>query len=168
MPLGQQSLSAGEPWYASGTVWTIVGIVVAVVLGCWAVWAAFRSARPRRALYITVDQAVLLPRSAPGLEHRRLEASLEGRGLTTPYVVTVGVVSDSAMDSAPAMFGGAPLVLDFGVPILALLDKSSVPGRPRVRELAVWHHWARVRQTGQLDRGTLQGGHEVGGYVGRN
>ncbi|QFZ17567.1 hypothetical protein [Saccharothrix syringae] len=134
MALGQQVWAAGEPWYASGTFWTIAAVVVAVIAIVVGAWAAFRSARPRRALYITVDQAVSLLRAAPGLDGSGVAVSLHGRELTRPYVVTVDVVSNSALDIAPSAFGGSPLELEFGVPVLALLDQESDAGRPAVRE----------------------------------
>ncbi|NGY63420.1 hypothetical protein G7043_31305 [Lentzea sp. NEAU-D13] len=133
VPLAEQSPPAAEPFYTSGTFWTIVGILVAIALGAWAVWAAFRSARPQRALYINVDQAVSLLRAAPGLHGSGIAVSLHGRELTRPYVVTVDVVSDSSLDIGPSAFGEAPLELEFGVPVLALLDQESDAGRPAVR-----------------------------------
>ncbi|MFD5831013.1 hypothetical protein [Lentzea sp. NPDC060358] len=107
----------------------VVGLV-AIVVGAW---AAFRSARPRRALYINVDQAVSLLRAAPGLHGSGVVVSFNGRTLTRPYVVTIDVVSDSALDIAPSAFGGKPLELEFGVPVLALFEHESHPGRPAVR-----------------------------------
>lgn len=134
VPLAEQSSPAAEPFYASGTFWTIVGIVVAIALGAWAVWAAFRSARPRRSLYIDMSQAVSLLRTAPGLHGSGLTVSLRGQELTRPYVATVDVISSSALDIAPGAFGGSPLELEFGVPVVALLDQGSHAGRPAVRE----------------------------------
>jgi hypothetical protein len=137
MQLDEQSLSAGEPWYASTTLWAVAAVVVALVAIPVATWAAFRSARPRRALYISVDQAASLLRTKSALDGHDLTVSLDGRALTALYVATVNVVSDSVLDIAPAAFSGAPLELDFGVPILTLLGKTSDAGRTGVRDPAV-------------------------------
>ncbi|MEU4445053.1 hypothetical protein AB0K14_02145 [Actinosynnema sp. NPDC050801] len=133
MPLGQQQVPQ-EPWYTSGTAWTIVGIVVAVMLGSWAVWAAFRSARPRRTLHIWVESLVPLVNTAPGLHGRQLTVALDGHKLRSPYVVEVEMASRGALDISAAAFGGQPLELDFSVPIVALLKQSVDAGRPAVRE----------------------------------
>ncbi|MFC6091664.1 hypothetical protein [Saccharothrix lopnurensis] len=137
MPLGEQSLSAGEPWYVSGTFWTIAAVVVGVVAIAVTTWAAFRSARPRRILYIWADSAVPLVSNSPGLRGRSLAVSLDGRELAEPHTVTVRVAGRSALDIAASAFDGAPLELEFGVPIVALLEQRSDAGRAAVREPAV-------------------------------
>ncbi|MCK2245271.1 MULTISPECIES: hypothetical protein [unclassified Crossiella] len=133
MTVAQKILAEEDPWYFSGWALALASIVVAVSLGTWAVWAAFRSARPRRILHISVDSAVPLVTTAPGLEGRQIQVILDGHTLTSPYVVTVDVISRSALDIAPAAFSEKPLELEFGVPLVALLDQQSEAGRPAVR-----------------------------------
>jgi hypothetical protein len=43
--MGIMPWAAADRWYADGTLWTIVGVVVAVVFGAITVWAQFASAR---------------------------------------------------------------------------------------------------------------------------
>lgn len=140
MPLTEESSPPGAPFYTSGTFWTIIGIAVAIALGCWAVWAAFRSSNPKRTLHITTDQVVPLVTSAPGLEGRRIMVSLDGRQLTTPHVITVDIVSRSGKDITPEMFSSAPLELEFGTPIVALLNQYSDARRAAVRDPSVTLH----------------------------
>ncbi|WP_148088788.1 hypothetical protein [Saccharothrix texasensis] len=109
----------------------VVVAVVAIVVGAW---ATFRSARPRRVLYVWVDSAVPLINSTPGLDGRKLTVSLDDQELTAPYAVTVEVISRGAVDIAASAFGGTPLELEFDAPILTLLDKTVNAGRPAVRE----------------------------------
>ncbi len=132
MPLGQQ-LPAEDPWYASGTFWAIVAVVVAVVAIIVGAWAAFRSARPRRVLYVWVDSAVPLMNTARGLHGQRLAVTLDDQELTAPYVVAVEVVSRGALDIAAAAFGGRPLELEFGAPVLGMLEWQADAGRAAVR-----------------------------------
>ncbi|MFT7835596.1 hypothetical protein Q5530_05545 [Saccharothrix sp. BKS2] len=133
MPLTEQPLAAGEPWYASGTFWAIAAVVVAVVAIVVGAWAAFRSARPRRVLYVWVDSAVPLMNTARGLHGRRLAVTLDDQELTAPYVVAAEVVSRGALDIAASAFGGRPLELEFGAPVLGLLEWQADAGRAAVR-----------------------------------
>jgi hypothetical protein len=50
------------PWYRNGTVWTVIGVGVAVLLGVITVWAQFRSARPRRRRLIFYKITTQAPR----------------------------------------------------------------------------------------------------------
>ncbi len=133
MPLTEQPLAAGEPWYASGMFWAIAAVVVAVVAIVVGTWAAFRSARPRRVLHVWVDSAVPLMNTARGLHGRRLAVTLDGQELTAPHVVAVKVVSRGALDIAASAFGGRPLELEFGVPVLGMLEWQADAGRAAVR-----------------------------------
>lgn len=121
-----------DPWYGSGTFWAIAAVLVAVI----AIPVAYRAARPRRVLYIAVDSVVSLLRTAPGIRGRT-EVRHDGRVLTEPKVVIVDVVSRSALDIAAVAFGDAPLELEFGVPVVALLEQLSDARRPAVREPTV-------------------------------
>ncbi|MDX8056670.1 hypothetical protein SK571_45510 [Lentzea sp. BCCO 10_0798] len=103
--------------------------VIAIVVGAW---AAFRSANPRRALYIAERSAVALLRSTRGLDDHEIEVRRQGRVLNEPHVVTVDVASRGARDIPRSAFDGQPLKLDFGVPVVALLDQRSDADRPAV------------------------------------
>ncbi|HUR02450.1 MAG TPA: hypothetical protein VM347_07920 [Nonomuraea sp.] len=64
----------------------------------------------------------------------KTEVHHDGRILVEPYVATVHVVSRSALDIKLDTFGSQPLELEFGVPVVALLEKHSAPGRAAARD----------------------------------
>lgn len=136
MLLGQQPAS-DTAWYASGTFWSIVAVVIAVVAIAVGAWAAFRSANPKCTLHVTIDQVVPLVASAPDLEGHQITVDLDGHQLSAPHVITIDIVSRSGKDITPDMFSNAPLELQFGAPIVALLRQYSDAGRSAVRDPAV-------------------------------
>ncbi|WP_156077145.1 hypothetical protein [Saccharothrix sp. NRRL B-16314] len=126
-------LSQAPPvdWYASGTFWAIAAVAVAVIAIAVGTWSAFRSANPRRHLHITEDSLVSLLPSGLGLGDD-VEVHRRGKVLSNPHVITVSLVSRSARDIPRAAFDGTPLTLDFGVPVIGLLEQWSDPGRAAV------------------------------------
>ncbi|MCX5121204.1 hypothetical protein OG992_28905 [Micromonospora sp. NBC_00362] len=127
----EPSDSTVAPWYGSGTFWAIAAVVVAVVAIAVGAWAAFRSANPRRVLYITMPSAVSLLRSEPEISEG-IEVLHKGRPLSQPYLVTVEVLSRSSRDIPRPAFGAQPLNLDVGAPVIELLDSWSHSGRSAV------------------------------------
>jgi hypothetical protein len=117
----------------TGTVIAVIAVVIAVAAIVVGVWAAFRSAWPRRTLYITVDSAVSMLHTAPGLDGGGIEVRHKGRKLSEPYVVTVTVASRSDRDIDSASFDNKPLELRFGVPIVELLESTVDARRAGVR-----------------------------------
>ncbi len=121
-----------EEWADLGTVLAVVGVVIALAAIVVGAWAAFRSAWPRRTLYITVDSAVSLLRATPGLDGD-IEVHHKGQKLSEPYVVTVTVTSRCDRDIDSASFDGKPLELRFGAPIVELLESTADARRVGVR-----------------------------------
>jgi hypothetical protein len=114
-----------------GTVVGIAGGVIALIAILIGAWAAFRSAWPRRTLYVEMKSAVLL-RPTPGLDGG-IEVRHNGWKLTEPHVATVCLSSRSDRDIESAAFDGKPLELEFGVPILKLLEATVDAQRAAVR-----------------------------------
>lgn len=118
-------MEQGGPWYLSGVFWAIVGVVVAVVLGIVAAWATFRSANPRRRLYVYLDRSLPVVRTHEALRNE-IEVRHLGRTLSQPYVVTLNVVSRGRKDIPSSSFdANKPIVADLGVPIVRLLEEKS-------------------------------------------
>ncbi|MFD0205865.1 MULTISPECIES: hypothetical protein [Saccharothrix] len=126
------SAGPGDSWYGSEVFWAIVGAVV----GALGVWAAFRSARPRRALHVAL--AWQMQPAGTNWEREAAEAArLTRRVVRDPHVATVTVVASGARDIARSAFDERPLELEFGVPVVAVLSALSEPGRDGVPDPAL-------------------------------
>ncbi|MEV7042834.1 hypothetical protein [Amycolatopsis sp. NPDC051061] len=124
------ALAQPEPWYWSGTFWTIVGIGVAIILGIAAVVATYRSANPRRRLYVYATEITPLIHAA-GTE-LGLEVLAGGEKLQDPHLVTAHVVSRGRRDIRKDAFDGS-IELKFTARIISVLRTSSytkVAGSP--------------------------------------
>jgi hypothetical protein len=119
-----------DPWYLSGWFLTIIGILVAILLGIGAIVAAYRSANPRRRLYVyTSNVTPLIHRTGTELG---LEVLAGGEKLTEPHVVTAHVVSRGRRDIRKDAFDG-PILLQFTARIVSVLETScetKIPGTP--------------------------------------
>ncbi|MCG8919443.1 hypothetical protein L6E12_27070 [Actinokineospora sp. PR83] len=112
------------PFYASGTFWTIIGIVVAVLLGGAGGWVAWRSANPKRQLAVWVDfDAPLLTTRADGIQ-----VTFKGAPLMHPHIVRVKVSARGRKDIVPGDFVG-PIRIDLDTPILELVRNESTTKR---------------------------------------
>ena len=122
-------MKQGDPWYLSGVFWAIAAVVVAVVLGIAAVWATFRSANPRRRLYIYLDKALPVVSTHEALQDA-IQVRHLGRTLLQPYLVTLTVISRGRRDIPSSSFdGGKPIVANLGVPIIRLLEEKSLKSK---------------------------------------
>jgi hypothetical protein len=113
-----------EPWYSSGTFWSIAAVAVGLIAIIVGAWAAFRSANPHRNLYIFIDSSIALLWTPRGLDGG-VEVRIGGRTLTAPHVVTIEIISRSARDIPKTAFDDAPLTLNLGVPVVAILEQRS-------------------------------------------
>lgn len=121
-----------NPWYASGLFWTILAVAIAVIAIPITVWAAFRSANPKRRVHVWLsDVTPLLNRRAQDLELRH-----SGQVLAEPRLATVTLAVRSTKDIPPDSFTG-PIVLDLGTPIVALLSSEARTKRVGLREPAI-------------------------------
>lgn len=115
---------ASGPVYASETFWTAAGVAVAVLVGLGAIWAAFRTAHPRRRLNCSVTHTPLLPWSIDG----RWEVRHNGTQLTDPHVVTVVLSNRSRRDIASSAFDRSePFRVELSVPYAELVETQSSP-----------------------------------------
>ncbi|MFG2378387.1 hypothetical protein ACGFY9_43910 [Streptomyces sp. NPDC048504] len=115
---------ASSAFYTLDAFWTAAGVAVAVIVGCGAIWAAFRAAHPRRRLNYSVAHAPLVDRCiGAGLEIRR-----NGTLLSDPYVVTVVLTNPGRRDIASNAFDrGEPFRVRLGVPGVEILGAESRP-----------------------------------------
>lgn len=116
-------LASETPWYSSGTFWAIAAFAVAVVAIPVGAWAAFRSANPRRRLYIGLANTTPLMHGA-GKQVEGLEVRHQGNILTDPQLTTVKIISRGWRDIPKAAFDG-PIELDFSTEVIALLGSRS-------------------------------------------
>jgi hypothetical protein len=138
------NLAAGD-FYTSGTFWAFAGVVAVVLSTAVLALVTLRAANPKRpVLYWTGDTTPLLDRRAnlPQLKvSMRLRSSRRlwnpyGQELKFPHIVKIVLISKGRADIAPTSFGGSPLRLDVGAPVVECLDVATVPSDrqvPRVR-----------------------------------
>ncbi|MET9085446.1 hypothetical protein ABZX77_26780 [Streptomyces sp. NPDC004237] len=123
VPSAQLVASAG-PFYATETFWTAAGVAVAVLVGCGAIWAAFRTAHPRRRLNCTISHTPLVRPALNG----SLEVSHNGTALTDPYLVEVVLTNPGRRDIASSAFDrGEPFRVRLAVPYAELVETESDP-----------------------------------------
>lgn len=116
--------TAVPPWHASGTFWTIVSVVVAVLAIGFSAWAAWRSAHPRKRLHVWIgSDTPLMTREA-----EYVSVSHRGTRLTDPRVVRVFVAVRSRRDISPADFTG-PIRIALGTPIVQVLAMGTSTSR---------------------------------------
>jgi hypothetical protein len=115
---------ASGPLYASQTFWAAAGVAVAVLVGCGAIWASFRTAHPRRRLDCTVTHVPLMPWTVDD----RWEVRYDGIQLTAPHVVTVVLSNRGRRDIASSAFDRSePFRVQLTVPYAELVKAESSP-----------------------------------------
>lgn len=115
---------ASGPWYSSITLWTALGSIFAFGLLSFAAWAAWSSyiAGRRPVLTYALNVQSLLPLAPEGV----LDITYRGAAVESPSLVQVRIVNQGRRDIPSTAFdGGKPLVLDLGVPIVAVLSHNS-------------------------------------------
>jgi hypothetical protein len=119
-------LASTEAFYVSGTFWLTVAVVLLTVmlLGI-AYWTATLT-RARRVIHWEQSRFALLHRDSriqAGLRMSWREEPIENPVLSTLRLTNVG-----RLDIGSASFdGGKPIVIDFGAPIVALIEPSEAP-----------------------------------------
>ncbi|MCI3278092.1 hypothetical protein [Streptomyces cylindrosporus] len=115
---------ASGPFYATDTFWAAAGVVVAVLGGWGAIWAAFRVSHPRRRLTYAVTHARLVRRRIDG----SLEIRRNGTLLADPHLVTVVLTNRGRRDIASSAFDrGEPFRVSLGVPYAEILAGECLP-----------------------------------------
>jgi hypothetical protein len=118
MAIHAVAMLSATPWYDSGTLVSVAGVVLSALAIVVTVWATLYAIRPRQALYYKLksarpvrDSDAYAPQdSASGLAHLKiLTICLRGRGRKD--------VSSAAFDSA------APIAIKVGGPIVELIGK---------------------------------------------
>jgi hypothetical protein len=128
------SIAATGQWYASATFWAGAGVIVAVVFGLGNLFNQYAVA-PRRKLTfgMPVDAPLVSgsDRMGPGLEVR-----YTGKPLTDPRILEIHLASRGSRDIPSDVFDqGRPLVLDVGIPIVTVLQSTSVPASAPVPDI---------------------------------
>lgn len=117
---------ATVPWYTSATLWTGIGVLVAVAaVGVTII--LWRIGGPRRMLlYGTPVVTSLLPSDARSTVGGDIQVMFKGQPLTDPHLVTLVVKTRSRRDIANQDFNdGQPLVFNLGVQFVALLSDTA-------------------------------------------
>ncbi|MGP4111979.1 hypothetical protein ACTWP5_13815 [Streptomyces sp. 4N509B] len=131
-------MTTAGAWYTSGTLWTAVSAIAALVAIPVAAWVAIRVGNPKRLLSYDMSATALLRLGPSNAVRSTLEVRRNGAILTEPHVLEIELRNDGRRDIPSAAFdGGQPLRLDVGVPIVELLETSSAPHGYRVPPITV-------------------------------
>ncbi|MGI5460011.1 hypothetical protein ACQEWB_44000 [Streptomyces sp. CA-249302] len=115
---------ASGPFYLTEVFWTAAGVPAAVLVGCGAIWAAFRASHPKRRLTYAVAHSRLVRRRSDG----GLEIRCNGTLLADPHLVTVVLTNPGRRDIASSAFDrGEPFRVSLGVPYAEILGSESLP-----------------------------------------
>jgi hypothetical protein len=122
----------------SSPLWGPLGVFLAVLVGVPVVWLTWRLVFARMRLSYSVLQTPLMERSEFGSQLRVIygEGDRE-RQLDQARVVRLRLVSRSVKDIPTAAFADrAPLIIDLGTPVLAILGdhEPTQPPRPSITE----------------------------------
>jgi len=117
---------AGD-WYTSATFWAGAGAIAVVLSTVAIVWVTLVVGVPRRRLVYRM-RAIAPLVSAPEGIRGDLELRHRGKLLSNPRALTVELVSRGRRDIGNDAYNdGQPLRLDFGAPIVELLQVVSEP-----------------------------------------
>jgi hypothetical protein len=116
-------LIASESVYASPAFSLVVTVLFGALTAAVGIWAAFASAGPRRALYVTYRQTPLLGEATRVLDDH-VRVLVGDRELQTPHLVRVLVSSIGRKDIPPSSFNG-PIDVDLGGEVIAVLARGS-------------------------------------------
>ncbi|MFD7280343.1 hypothetical protein ACFV80_25620 [Streptomyces sp. NPDC059862] len=128
---------AGE-WWQSGTFWAAAAVIVTGVAAIGAVWATLRAANPKRRLLYRVYSCTPLLNPTASVPGGTLTVMHGTNALAIPWVVEIQLINAGRRDIVASMFhNGDSIVLDLGVPIVALLRTatSSRTQRPPAAEV---------------------------------
>lgn len=123
-----QALAGADEWYLSSPLWSIVGVVIAVVAIIVGERVTRRSAHPRTRLQVACSSTVLLVQSPLGAESG-IEVRHRGRVLARPHAATLTLSWRGPRDVPRDAFDGLPLTVDLGTPVVTLVEQHSYPGR---------------------------------------
>lgn len=126
-------MTVSAPWHESGTFWTIfVGAVVAIGVGIFSAYSNYRTVNPKRLFSYCLRKNTSLLNAS----HRASDALGVTHGTTQlnrPRVVEIEVKNEGRMAvTAQDFHGGESVEFDVGAPIIALLEKGTVPSHHRV------------------------------------
>ena len=112
---------ASGPWYTSGTLWGVVGLVVSLA-GVVAVLVTWRISVPKRLIIFSVPAAKpLINLRSRGISHIRagLRIIYDDNMVSNPYIVTLNVENRGRRDIASMDYDqGKPLIFDMGARIM--------------------------------------------------
>lgn len=118
---------AGSHFFTSATFWgPAIGAIVGVLTTAVVVWVTLRAANPKRRLLYSMPVVTPLLNTRPDLP-QDIEVRRAGSVLAHPYVVNVELTSRGRRDIAREAFGGDPIRLDVGAPIIDCLKISTSP-----------------------------------------
>ncbi|MFJ6836198.1 hypothetical protein [Streptomyces sp. NPDC091209] len=115
---------ASGAFYTANTFWAATGVVVAVLTGGGAIWAALRTSNPRRRLTYSTGHDPLVDPLVGG----RLEIRRNGTLLMDPHLVRLVFSNPGRLDIPSSAFDrGQPFRVDLAVPYLEMLGTESEP-----------------------------------------
>jgi hypothetical protein len=116
----------------SSPLWIPLGVLVALLVGAALIWLTWRLVFARQRIFYSVLETPLIARRTAFSKQLRITYGTDDteQEFTDPRVVRIRLISRSAKDIGTAAFNDhAPLVVDLGVPAVAILSDQD-PGQP--------------------------------------
>lgn len=119
------AMLASSHWYSSSVTLTIAAIIVSLLVGLAGALTTYLVSTPRRQLLFRLESCTSLLSTSPDAR-KELKVLYGNEELADPHILNVKLISRSREDIASEAFDQSrPIVLDVGMPIIALLPMDA-------------------------------------------
>ena len=117
-------------WYASTDFLTVLGILATVLVGVLTAWISYIVATPRYQLYYSLPLHTSLLAASTNAARKDIKIFHLDKELQDPHILKVRLISRSRGDIPSSAFDQErPVILDIGIPIVAMLPPDGEVGR---------------------------------------
>ncbi|SCG78131.1 hypothetical protein [Micromonospora inositola] len=120
-------MTTAAEWYEVGNFWVaLAGVVITLLIGMITLWDSYRKEMPQRRIVYKCEVEPL--HKGSGAKDAGLVVHHNGQLVESPRIAFLGIGNDGKRDVPSSLFDGdKPLVLDFAVPVLEILSRTSKP-----------------------------------------
>lgn len=124
-------LAAAPPWYTNGTLWAVIGAVLAVLAIIVSI-VLWRVGTPPSVLEYGVPTATALLNQRTTPPNAGLEVMVRGKAVSNPWVATLQITNRGRRDIKTADFDQAkPLIITFdSAEVVGMLNGNKLAGLP--------------------------------------
>lgn len=118
---------ASAHWYSSNSFLAVAGIAATLLVGGLGVWITYLVGTVRYKLFYSLPVCTSLLAAPSGAARKDIKVTRLGTELQDPYILIVRLLSRSRGDIPSTIFDqNRPIILDVGVPIVALLPSDDI------------------------------------------